>query len=385
MDVVLREHIAEIASLPSIEVTGIIVTAAQEGGPTPSEPWPGWTQYFADASRFPTARQRMADKLRHLLRGGFLQQYGFCCEEARRRIKSELRRSYDLIIADHAQNFANFSPHDLRAVDGRTIFISHDVSYHAVLDAARLNPSRIARLYGQVQAIQAFFTDLFALWICSQTVFLSDWDQRYFAKFTKRATLARCPSLTASRPAVGPSHEEASPREVVFIGGPGFAPNRFAIQWLIGKLAPELAQLAPDLVIVLVGKGTEKIPTPNNVEALGFVPDDALAALLGRALCVISPVVHGSGIKIKLLEAFAAGCPVLATEQSLRGFDFMGISPSINLDRPDLAAGSVADLAANPDQRSKVRQATQATWRNYQSKTQHFFENLLCLDRPPAT
>ena len=84
--------------------------------------------------------------------------------------------------------------------------------------------------------------------------------------------------------------------------------------------------------------------------------------LLGTCLCMLSPVVHGSGLKIKMLEAFAAGAPVMATPLSLQGFDFMGVEALLDLDRPEAAARHILALAQDPVAVETARTQVRDRW-----------------------
>ncbi len=42
---------------------------------------------------------------------------------------------------------------------------------------------------------------------------------------------------------------------------------------------------------------------------------------LARAFAVVVPLFHGGGTRIKVLEAFAAGTPVVATRKAVEGLD----------------------------------------------------------------
>ena len=73
--------------------------------------------------------------------------------------------------------------------------------------------------------------------------------------------------------------------------------------WLVGNAPPaSLAALAGEHVTVT-----------------GRVPD--VRPYLARAAVFVSPLRLGAGIKNKLLEALAMGCPVVATPLSVDGID----------------------------------------------------------------
>jgi glycosyltransferase involved in cell wall biosynthesis len=76
----------------------------------------------------------------------------------------------------------------------------------------------------------------------------------------------------------------------------------------------------------------------DGVEVIGEVPD--LRAWLATSRAYACPMVSGTGIKNKLLEAMACGLPCVATPLALQGMD---AEPSRDL----LVAADVEDFAAH--------------------------------------
>ena len=56
---------------------------------------------------------------------------------------------------------------------------------------------------------------------------------------------------------------------------------------------------------------------PENIELRGFVED--VREPLGRYAVFVCPILSGSGMRVKLLEAFAAGIPVVSTRLGAEG------------------------------------------------------------------
>ena len=56
---------------------------------------------------------------------------------------------------------------------------------------------------------------------------------------------------------------------------------------------------------------------PDNIELRGFVED--VREPLGRYAVFVCPILSGSGMRVKLLEAFAAGIPVVSTPLGAEG------------------------------------------------------------------
>ncbi len=362
MDVVARAHISELAAASAIALTGVFATLPAD---TPSPAFGGVAGYRAD-----TRTPSKARKLAHLLSGKLLMSIGFVSTPARRAIRTGLAAGPDLIVIDHIQALANVSM--WRLVLGRTpfVFIAHNVTPDTLVDGARLRASRLSALFLRIEAVHAWLIEALLLRRAARTVFISDSDARQYRGLTGSRGIALCPVI--DRPDVAPASSSLpvpqdiarDGRRVLFIGSPGFPPNRAAIDWITRALAPALLALDAPAIVTFIGKGTrEHIGTPAaNVETLGFVADDEMERLLGTCLCMLSPVVHGSGLKIKMLEAFAAGAPVMATPLSLQGFDFMGVEALLDLDRPEAAARHILALAQDPAAVEAARTQVRERW-----------------------
>ena len=64
-----------------------------------------------------------------------------------------------------------------------------------------------------------------------------------------------------------------------------------------------------------------------NTQVIGFVP--SLAELMGGAAAFVSPVFSGSGAKIKIVEALMHGKRLIASEESLFGYDTKRMTVSV--------------------------------------------------------
>lgn len=111
---------------------------------------------------------------------------------------------------------------------------------------------------------------------------------------------------------------------IVFVGNLGYFPNIDAATWFADAVFPRVRALQPQARLRLVGAR----PAPalrhlassrDGVELLGDVPE--VLPHLQRAAVAVVPLRAGSGQQLKLLEAMAAGTPVVATSQSAAGLD----------------------------------------------------------------
>jgi glycosyltransferase involved in cell wall biosynthesis len=120
--------------------------------------------------------------------------------------------------------------------------------------------------------------------------------------------------------AIEPVPPRSGERVVLFVADLSYEPNRGALRFLLDEAMPNLWQRAPDVSLVVAGKGSDELgPTDSRVKASGFVPD--LRGLYLAAGCVAVPLLEGGGSPLKFVEALAYGVPVVATPFAAAGLE----------------------------------------------------------------
>ncbi len=113
------------------------------------------------------------------------------------------------------------------------------------------------------------------------------------------------------------TNEEA----VVFSGNMQYHPNQSAVRFFHSAVWPRLRAEWPGLVWRLIGKNPEAIrrivENDSRIEVQGPV-DDAVREI-ARARVAVVPILAGSGTRLKILEAWAAGLPVVSTSLGAEG------------------------------------------------------------------
>jgi glycosyltransferase involved in cell wall biosynthesis len=143
---------------------------------------------------------------------------------------------------------------------------------------------------------------------------------------------------------------------VVFTGVMGYPPNVEAVLWFSRKVWPLIRRAVPEARFLIAGRNPVPeieclVETPG-IEVLGSVPD--MAEILRRAWVSVAPMRSGTGIKNKVLEAWAVGTPVVMTPLAANGLgEADAIRAMVGAD-PEAFADLVVSLLKDSDCREKV-------------------------------
>ena len=117
-----------------------------------------------------------------------------------------------------------------------------------------------------------------------------------------------------------PQATRREPATLLFTGNYEYAPNLDAALRLAREILPQVQAHIPQAKLWLVGNA----PPPEilalaseAISVTGRVPD--VRPYLAQATAFVSPLRLGAGIKNKVLEALAMGCPLVATPLSVDG------------------------------------------------------------------
>jgi glycosyltransferase involved in cell wall biosynthesis len=115
-----------------------------------------------------------------------------------------------------------------------------------------------------------------------------------------------------------PTHLRDS-KKFIFFGSLYYKPNADGIRWLCQQIWPTIIRHIPDAYLDIVGHGHKAlgIDPPRGVTFHGFVDD--LDALIKQAAALVVPLRIGGGTRIKILEAWAKGLPVISTRIGAEG------------------------------------------------------------------
>lgn len=148
-------------------------------------------------------------------------------------------------------------------------------------------------------------------------------------------------------------------RSLTFVGGYYHFSNKEGIDWFIKEILP---LLNTDIKLHIIGKEWPKAYGKHNqIELKGFV--SKLSDEIYGSLMII-PILSGSGMRMKILEAASMSIPFVTTSIGVEGLHFMDGDSCLIADTPEDFANAITLLLENSELRKKL--ATNA---------HHIFEN----------
>lgn len=162
------------------------------------------------------------------------------------------------------------------------------------------------------------------------------WEQRLLGRASAIVAVTEDDAATLGRLSGRPTHvvsngvdteafasvvPDVASRTVLFVGNYEYAPNVDAVEWALTEIWPRVWQRAPDIRWRVCGHGLPEAWRRRHTDARllwqGYVPD--LRSVQSDSAAFLAPLRFGGGSKLKVLEAMAAGLPLISTPEGLSG------------------------------------------------------------------
>lgn len=243
---------------------------------------------------------------------------------------------------------ASLLPRDARR---RTVLDTHNAEYLRLIRKSRESGAWLQRVLIGWQAQlgrrleRRLARDYACIWAVSST------DAKYFSELGADTEILPNGAHFAS--VLPQSRNVSSPFRLLFVGSLGYSANRMAVREAIDWLdSIEGAELW------IVGNGAldeetqARVDDARNVHLTGFVDDISQAYVQHDALLV--PLREGGGTRLKVLEAMAAGLPVIATEVAVEGIGLTHSVSYLRAEDPKSAAHAVGQLRTREEFRRRL-------------------------------
>lgn len=115
--------------------------------------------------------------------------------------------------------------------------------------------------------------------------------------------------------------DRPAPFRVTFLGGLHWPPNAEGVRWFAQDIWPSVARAVPDAAFTVIGKPPRRSPVTSDasarIEVTGYVDD--VREYLEETAAFVVPLKAGAGMRVKILDAWCRGLPVVSTAIGAEG------------------------------------------------------------------
>ncbi len=181
-------------------------------------------------------------------------------------------------------------------------------------------------------------------------------DRRYHARFVGEAKSLCVPNYLDERRYQMDEPPPRDPDLVVMTGNFGAFQNQQGARWLVETAWPLVLAARPTTRLLLVGRMPDDLRRAfeqrPGVRCTSTVPE--VTPYLRQAAVSVVPLLHGSGMRIKILEALACELPLVSTTLGAEGIALTMGQDALLADAPADFASAILRLLADAGERQRL-------------------------------
>jgi O-antigen biosynthesis protein len=246
----------------------------------------------------------------------------------------------------------------------------HDIYFQSVARALGRYPGAIDNLKARIEYLRALRYELGALPGFDQVQVCTPANRDYLLTFLPRIAPKVAAGLRAGIDARRYDFRNTGrePFTMLFVGSFKHDPNRVAMDWFAHNVMPLILEREPRAKLIVSGSDPPPVHAYPDfggaLQLVGYVDD--VREPLSRYSVFVCPILSGSGVRVKLLEAFAAGIPVVSTRVGAEGLAADDGAICRLADDPAGFAARVLELFGDPaaaaETAARARAEVEANW-----------------------
>jgi glycosyltransferase involved in cell wall biosynthesis len=279
----------------------------------------------------------------------------------RARIREELiGGKYDLILCDGLYALANIPVSTIPIV-----LNCHNVEYIILKRYAQLERNPLKRYYAWIESFLMRNAERDGCHRVARAMVCSQIDLDILRRLRPDLPVFVVPNVvdTDLIQPVEREYQGSTDPVLLFQGVMDWYPNRDAVEFFARAILPRVRAECPNVKLIVAGRNppnqfVEQFRSDPKIEFTGTVPD--MRPYLAAATVVIVPLRVGGGTRIKILEACAAGKPIVSTSVGAEGLDLEPGKEIILADDPAEFARSVVSLLQHSARSGAVAKSARA-------------------------
>ncbi len=225
----------------------------------------------------------------------------------------------------------------------------HNIEFDLLERMAAREGGFIRRLFNRIEAAKFRLEELACVKNAALTLVTSERDQEILVSLNpglKTAVITNGVDCDHFARPDGPRHLE----NAVFVGATHYFPNEDGVLFFLREIREKIRKRWPSFKFTIVGGNPPPAITryrADDTEITGYVAD--VRPYMWAASLFVVPLRMGGGTRFKIVEAMAAGVPVVSTRLGAEGIHVVDERELLLADEPDAFAAAVGKVFANPE------------------------------------
>ena len=291
-------------------------------------------------ARQPASRHKRAAQLGSMVSGkSFLESgaYSFRMQAALDRLLNT--RSIDIVQYEFPESALYRIPPAIP-----TVFDAHNIEHELLARIARTSRNSSKQIFNQLEARKVRRLER-EIWSNATLCLATSERDAHVIRHTVSTPVDVVPNGVDLAAFNSEPLDLSEPGHVVFTGAMRHQPNADGARWYVERVHHLVQHNIPAAKFTIAGADPPAAVTAlasDSVHVTGRVDD--IKPYIQRARVVAVPLWSGSGTRLKVLEAFAAGRPVVSTTAGVEGIDAEHERHLLIADSPEAFAASVTRL-----------------------------------------
>lgn len=238
----------------------------------------------------------------------------------RRKLKAILKESSFDIIQFEGLNMSGYIKTVREHSDALIAIRSHNIEHEIWSRLAANEKNHLRKYYMGILSRRLKRYELQAIKQCDFHVPVTGRDNTYFVKAGINIPYYIYPYARSVKKR---TNTESDKNTITYIGSLDWKPNQEGIQWFLNKVWEKLHTAYPDLTLLISGRNApEWLVKKFKRKGVRYYGEVSNAEdFMDRGYIMIIPLLSGSGIRVRAIQAMAMGIPIVTTTSGIEGID----------------------------------------------------------------
>jgi glycosyltransferase involved in cell wall biosynthesis len=232
----------------------------------------------------------------------------------------------------------------------------HNIEFDLLARMSAKDSFSFRKLYNKLEAKKFMKEELSFVKKSAITITTSQRDIKIIKQYLPETRISEITNGVDCSEFAKPENIIPEKNSAVFTGAMNYFPNDEGVNFFMEEIYPFLQKKDPNFKITIVGSGpSEKIKAykNDNINVTGFVKD--VKPYMWNSSVFIVPLRMGGGTRFKVVEAMAAGIPVVSTSLGCEGIPATNGEHLQVRDDPEEFANAVFEAATNQELAEKFK------------------------------